>query len=200
MDTDTFTKTVVTTVLLGGAAYIVYRNRGTIMRLLNMNKRFHNEDSPIGNNDAMKRVGNAFLTYADNFEGIYEALYRAASGSLSKERIFNTFAEWNIRMNNIRKAPVCLKDWWAIIANDKEALTENELRGRMEQVLDMLFLSGIKRDNRQILTVTNETMIYYQSTDGGSWSLGQELQVESPCWYIPCTPVRILEKGYCEII
>ena len=59
---------------------------------------------------------------------------------------------------------------------------------------------GILRDEKTELVADKNTNLYYQHVDGIMFELEQRLMVESPCWYMPTNPVRIIEKGYCELI
>jgi len=59
---------------------------------------------------------------------------------------------------------------------------------------------GIIRDDRKELIVREDTSMYYQQSNGVPLNIGKQIRVESPCWYLPTTPVRVLEKGYCEIV
>lgn len=199
-DTDTGKKAFALVVILCGVAYVVYRNRATIRKFIKQYFKKNSGKNFVLVNAAMTDVCNAFITYASNFQGIFEPMFKASQGIISQERKYNTLLEWNIRMNNIKKAPACLKGWWATIIADKETLSDEELQRRASMVMKMLEASGIIRDDRQTLVAMTDTAMYYQNLDNVSWNVGQELRIESPCWYMQCSPVRILEKGYCEII
>ena len=64
----------------------------------------------------------------------------------------------------------------------------------------MIKKCGIIRDDRKELIVREDTSMYYQQSNGVPLNIGKQIRVESPCWYLPTTPVRVLEKGYCEIV
>ena len=142
-------------------------------------------------------VRKAFLLDADNFQGIYEPLYKASQGIVSVERKRNVLREWDLRMRGVNRP---LKDWWTTVAVGLDTLTDDELKRRAQQVVAMLGQCGVVRDGRTELVAEADTSMYYQNVDGKVWSVGQRLRVESPCWYINCQPVRILEKGCCEIL
>lgn len=200
MDMDTGKKAFALVVILCGATYVVYKNRVRIRKFVKRYLDKKHAKNHIFANNAMTDVCNAFIIYASNFQGIFEPMFKASQGIISKERKYNTLVEWNIRMDNISKAPVCLTGWWATVIAGKETLSDEELQCRASMVMEMLAAAGIVRDDRQTLVTMADTSMYYQSSDNLSWTVGQELRIESPCWYIPCSPVRILEKGYCEII
>lgn len=197
---STFFRFVIVAILIVGIAYLVYANRKRLSGIL----YFHREKNPKGREknkrDAMTEVYEAFLMYADNFQGLYEPLYKASQGSISQERMKNILIEWDLRMNNIRKAPISLKSWWATIISDSENIDVNELQTRANSIVQMILSAGIIRDGRHDLVASQETSLYYLNSMGEHWEKGQILRIESPCWYLPCTPVRIIEKGYCEII
>lgn len=199
-DSDAGKKAFALVIILCGVAYVVYHNRLKIRKFVRQCLKKKSQETPVLANAAMMDVCNAFIAYASNFQGVFEPMFKASQGIISKERKYNTLAEWNIRMKNINKAPACLKGWWATVVAGKETLSDEELRVRASMVMKMLITAGIVRDDRKTLEVMADTSLYYQSYDNVSWNVGQELRIESPCWYLPCSPVRILEKGYCEII
>lgn len=150
--------------------------------------------------NAVEELGKDFLRYADNFQGLYEPMHKASAGTFSHERMRNVLMEWDIRINNIGNIPISLKSWWSTIWTGNDEISDDELQGRAQRVIQMIFSSGIVRDNRTELVVEADTERFYQHSDDLIWTEGQKLRVESPCWYIQCTPVRIIEKGYCELI
>ncbi len=148
----------------------------------------------------MTEVCKAFLMYANDFQGVYEPMYQASVGAISFERMRNVLKEWNIRMGNIGQPPICLKSWWLTMVADCDTLTAKELQARCQQVIQMILASGIIRDDQTEIMAKTETGMYYQKSNNISIESGQKLRIESPCWYLPSNPVRIVEKGYCEII
>lgn len=192
-------KNVAIVAILLGTAYFAYANRNRIVRILQSGKAKHpNGRVNIGN--AMTEVCAAFLMYADSFQGIFEPLYKASVGEVSFERMKNVLNEWDIRMGNIAQSPVCLKSWWATIIAEKNNLSEKELKERLQHVMKMILLCGIVRDNRTEIEAAEDTGIYYQTSDGVRLITGHKLHIESPCWYLESSPVRVIEKGYCEIL
>lgn len=150
--------------------------------------------------NAMTEVCQAFLLYADNFQGLLETMYKASVDSISHERMKNVLMEWDIRMGNIAQSPICLRSWWATVIVGYESLTDKELQGRARSVVQMILSSGIVRDDKTEIVAVEDTGLYYQHVDGETWSVGQKLSVESPCWYLSSSPVRIIEKGYCRTL
>ena len=148
--------------------------------------------------DAMLCVCQSFLIYSDNFQGLYETMYKASIGSISFERKNNVFKEWDLRMCNIGQVPIELKSWWATIMAHCEKLTDEEIQKRAQLIVNMIFTAGIVRDGEKELIATRDTVLYYDSSDEVRWNAGQKLIVETPCWYLPSSPVRIIEKGYCK--
>lgn len=199
MDMNAF-KNLAIVAILCGTAFVLYRNREKLLvvfsgKRMDVSKK---RRTPSLSN-AMQEVCKAFLGYADNFQGLYEPLYKAARGTISQERKSNVLTEWNIRMNNISQPPIGLKSWWGTIVADWATLSDHQLQERAAQILEMIKACGIVRDDRNMLTAKSDTTLYYQNSEGKTWSVGQELVVESPCWYVQSNPVRIIEKGYCEI-
>lgn len=184
-----------------GSAYVLYRNRKTLLQLFTNRRADVNpkKDNQIISK-AMQEVCQAFIVYADNFQGLYEPLYKASQGVISQERKYNLLTEWNIRMNNIMQIPIGLKSWWTTIVANLETLSDEELQKRATLVWEMIKSSGIIRDNRKELTAEDDTSMYYQNAEGKIWEVGQKLHIDSPCWYIQSTTVRVVEKGYCDII
>lgn len=187
-------------IVLGAVFYLAYINRDRIKRFIiaEQDERPNRKESQVG--DAMAELGQAFLMYADNFQGLYEPIYKASIGAISQERIRNVLMEWDIRMGNISQAPICLKSWWSTVSVGMESLAREELIDRAQRIIQMIHMCGIIRDNKKELVAVDDTNMFYQNDDGVMWSIGQKLRVESPCWYIQCTPVRVIEKGYCELI
>ena len=183
-----------------GVAYLMYKNRDVLFKQRKLSYDSRNKKNKNSTTDAMAVVCDAFLTYADNFQGLFEPIYQASVNTISYERKKNVLVEWNIRMGGIGAAPVCLIRWWETIVKDLESLPDMELKKRAQNVVQMIGSCGIIRDNRLELTASERTPIYYQQVEGFSWEIGQQLRVESPCWYVPSSPVRIIEKGYIEII
>lgn len=183
-----------------GVAYLMYKNRDVLFKQRKLSYDSRNKKNKNSTTDAMAVVCDAFLTYADNFQGLFEPIYKASVNTISYERKKNVLVEWDIRMGGIGAAPVCLIRWWETIVKDLESLPDKELKKRAQNVVQMIESCGIIRDNRLELTASEQTPIYYQQVEGFSWEIGQQLRVETPCWYVPSSPVRIIEKGYIEII
>lgn len=182
-----------------GSIYVLYLNRDSIIQTLrnkhtNMTKK---RSKPLSN--AMMEVCQAFIAYADYFEGLYEPLFLASQGIISRERKYNLLAEWNIRMNNISQIPIVLKSWWNTIIANLDKLSDEDLQDRAILIVKMLIACEIKRDSQKELIARNDTTMFYQNTEGKTWNVGQKLLVESPCWYIRTNPARVIEKGYCTI-
>ena len=198
MDMSTV-KNVVVVALMLGTAYVAYTNRKRLSNLLfGKNKKPKKREKEIGN--AMKEVCQAFLMYADNFQGLFETMYKASVGSISCERMRNVLQEWDIRMENIAQAPIGLRSWWATVIADFDNLSDEELRERAKRIVQMVLSSGVIRDERKEIVAEQDTTMYYQNSEEGEWDMGQQLHIESPCWYLPTSPARIIEKGYCVII
>lgn len=147
--------------------------------------------------EVSSEVCHAFLMYADNFRGLYETVHKASTGKISLERMQNVFTEWNIRMDNIPNMSTPLKCWWEDVFDGQKPLNKEELQLHLQGIVQMIESCGIIRDDRKELVVQEDTSLYYQSIDDEAWSIGQTRSVETPCWYLPCQPVRVLEKGYC---
>ena len=195
-------KNIVTAAVVIGGVYLVYANRKRLQNLFGTRKN-NTVNGRVGGNDIvdpMSGVYKNFILYADIFQGLYEPMFKASVGSISQERIKNVFAEWNIRMKGIKNISIELRGWWSTIIDDKITLTSNELQKRAEQVVNMIENCCILRDERSELVADNNTNLYYQHVDGIMFEQGQKLRVESPCWYMPTNPVRIIEKGYCEFL
>lgn len=199
-------KTLAISVIALGGACAAYFYRDRIAELITPKGDGKPQGKRPGNNrqgrpaDALEEVCKAFSPYAENFEGLYEKLYKASEGLIPSERKRNVLTEWDIRMGNIGNAPACLKQWWMTVVADKDTLSDESLQDRAKRVLEMLHGCKIIRDDRKELTATGDTTRYYQCADGETWSVGQTLRVTVPCWYLPVSPTRILEKGYCEIL
>ena len=103
-------------------------------------------------------------------------------------------------MKGIKNIPIELRGWWSTIIDEKVILNADELQKRAGQVVSMIENCGILRDEKTELVADKNTNLYYQHVDGIMFELEQRLMVESPCWYMPTNPVRIIEKGYCELI
>lgn len=199
MDMSTAKNVVIVAVLLG-TAYLAYANRGRLLGILRPERTKKPKRRETGTRNAMTEVCKAFLMYANDFQGVYEPMYQASVGAISFERMRNVLKEWNIRMGNIGQPPICLKSWWLTMVADCDMLTAKELQARCQQVIQMILASGIIRDDQTEIMAKTETGMYYQESNNSSIESGQRLRVESPCWYLPSNPVRIVEKGYCEII
>ena len=201
MEMSTIRNIMTATVVIAGAC-LVYANRKQLQNLFGTRKT-NTVKGRAGSNDVvdpMSGVYKNFILYADIFQGLYEPMFKASVGSISQERIINVFAEWDIRMKGIKNIPIELRGWWSTIIDDKITLTSNELQKRAEQVVNMIENCGILRDGNSELIADNNTNLYYQHVDGIMFEQGQKLRVESPCWYLPTNPVRIIEKGYCELL
>lgn len=192
-------KNVAIVALVLGTAYIAYTNRKRLLNFLSgRNEKPRKREKETSN--AMKEVCQAFLMYADNFQGLFETMYKASVGSISHERTRNILREWDIRMGNITQAPIGLTSWWATVIVDDDKLTDKELQNRAQGVVQMILSCGIVRDDRTEFMAVEDTGMYYQRIDGDKWNVGQKLCVESPSWYLPSNPVRIIEKGYCRTL
>lgn len=175
----------------------VYRKRYMAMR----STRAHDKEKENDVNAiAIADVCSEFILFADIFRGIYEPMYKASKGMISHERIKNTFLEWNIRIESINKRYERLRCWLTAITEGIENLSMEELQGRALQIMDMIGQCGIRRDNRTELICDEDTGMYYDTHNESIMKCGKRLRVESPSWYINSTPVRIIEKGYCETI
>lgn len=200
MEMSTIKNVVITAVALGGV-FLLYMNRKHFLGKQSLPKGNRNKVfSEAQSDDAMTCVYKAYLMYADNFQGLYEPMYKASIGAISQERVMNVLREWNIRMSRIINIPIELKGWWSTIIADIDVLPYSELQMRSREIIKMIEGCGIVRDNRSEFIADNDTNQYYQNDDCGKFVTGQKLRVETPCWYLPCNPVRIIEKGYCEIL
>lgn len=191
---------IVIVILLSGTAYLVYVNRNHLLKILQPShkKKLKSSDRNTGN--AMIEVCQDFLMYADSFQGIFETMYKASLGVISHERLCNVLKEWDIRMGNIGQAPFCLKSWWATVITDCETLSNKELQERAQLVIQMIQLCNIIRDDQIEIVAKDDTNLYYQDSSGNQFESGQKLRIESPCWYLNGNPIRIIDKGYCEIV
>lgn len=197
MDMST-AKNVVIVALLLGTAYLAYVNRKQLLRILRPQQEKKPKRRETGN--AMTEVCQAFLIYADNFQGLLETMFKASVGAISEERTRNVLREWDIRMKNIAQTPIGLKSWWSTVIIDCETLTDKELQGRARQIIQMILSCGIVRDEQTEIVAQEDTCLFYENSDGSKLVTGQKLSIESPCWYLPGNPARIIEKGYCEMI
>ena len=197
MDMSTVRNVAILAFLLG-SAYLAYMNRDRLLRFLisKQEKKPKRKEKP---RDAMKEVCETFLLYADNFQGLFEPMYKVSIGTISMERMRNVLKEWDIRMGGIVQAPICLRSWWATVITNIDTLSMDELQNRSKLVVEMIHACGIVRDSQTELVAKENTGLYYQHADGKQLVVGQTVRVESPCWYLPVSPVRIIEKGYCEI-
>ena len=193
-------KNVVIVAVLLGTAYLAYTNRERLLGILRPERKKKPERREMGTRNAMTEVCQAFLMYANDFQGVYEPMYQASVGAISFERMRNVLKEWNIRMGNIGQPPISLKSWWSTMVADCDTLSAKELQGRCQQVVQMIQAGGIIRDGQTEIVAKTDTGMYYQESNNSSIESGQRLRVESPCWYLASNPVRIVEKGYCEII
>ena len=191
-------KNVVIVALLLGTAYLAYVNRKQLLRILRPQQEKKPKRRETGN--AMTEVCQAFLIYADNFQGLLETMFKASVGAISEERTRNVLREWDIRMKNIAQTPIGLKSWWSTVIIDCETLTDKELQGRARQIIQMILSCGIVRDEQTEIVAQEDTCLFYENSDGSKLVTGQKLSIESPCWYLPGNPARIIEKGYCEMI
>jgi len=187
-------------VLLSGILCYVYVNRKKLIALI---RSFRDEKSqlipPIRQITASEE-GKAFIFYADNFQGLYETLYKASQGVISAERMKNVLTEWDIRMGNISQAPASLSQWWSTLIAGYDSSTGEELQSRAQLIFQMIQSSGIVRDEKKEFIAADDITMYYQTLEGSLLTPGQKIRVESPCWFLPGNPVRIIEKGLCEIL
>ena len=199
MDMST-AKNVAIVALLLGTAYLAYVNRKQLLRILRPQQEKKPKRSARETGSAMTEVCQAFLMYADNFQGLLETMYKASVGAISEERKRNVLSEWDIRMKNIAQIPIGMKSWWSTVIADSETLTDKTLQERAQQVIQMILSCGIVRDEKTEMVSQEETCMYYENSDGSQLVAGQKMRIESPCWYLPGNPVRIIEKGYCVMI
>ena len=200
MDMSTIKNILSATVLLGGAC-LVYANKDKLFRRFISHKPEEDKSSQEkGGTGVLKEVCQSFIMYSDVFQGLYEPMFKASLGRLSFERMRNVLTEWDIRVKSIGNAPVSLCEWWATVVADIDVLPNKEMQARAVMTMQMIDNCGIVRDNKTDFVADDETCRYYQHVDGLIFETGQKLRVESPCWFMPTQPVRIIEKGYCEIL
>ncbi len=200
MDMSTIKNILSATVLLGGAC-LVYANKDKLFRRFISHKPEEDKSSQEkGGTGVLKEVCQSFIMYSDVFQGLYEPMFKASLGRLSFERMRNVLTEWDIRVKSIGNAPVSLCEWWATVVADIDVLPNKEMQARAVMTMQMIDNCGIVRDNKTDFVADDETCRYYQHVDGLIFKTGQKLRVESPCWFMPTQPVRIIEKGYCEIL
>ena len=197
MDMSTVKNVAIVAVLLG-TAYLAYVNRKQLLRILRPQQEKKPRRRETGN--AMTEVCQAFLMFADNFQGLLETMYKASVGAISEERKRNVLREWNIRMKNVAQAPIGLKSWWSTVIANCEILSDKELQERAQQIVQMIQSCGVVRDDQTEMVAQEDTSMYYENSDESKLVAGQKLRIESPCWYLPGNPVRIIEKGFCEMM
>jgi len=182
-------------IVICGSAYYLYVNRRQIKKKLKGLRS--KEHYIIALRHADDQVFNAFLPYANDFDGLYEPLFKGAKGLRNKERMLNTINEWSLRIQKVCCTSPELNSWWNVVVANLDSLDEKAIQARMGMIADLLQNGGIVRDNRSELVADDETSLYYMEVDDEVWSVGDKLKVDSPCWYLPTTPPRIIEKGYC---
>jgi len=182
-------------IVICGSAYYLYVNRRQIKKKLKGLRS--KEHYIIALRHADDQVFNAFLPYANDFAGLYEPLFKGAKGLRNKERMLNTINEWSLRIQKVCRTSPELNSWWNVVVANLDSLDEKAIQARMGMIADLLQNGGIVRDNRSELVADDETSLYYMEVDDEVWSVGDKLKVDSPCWYLPTTPPRIIEKGYC---
>lgn len=187
-------------VLLSGIICCVYLNRKKLIALIRSFRDEKVQPKPPIRLITASEEGKAFIFYADNFQGLYETLYKASQGVISVERMKNVLTEWDIRMGNISQAPACLSQWWSTLIAGYESSTGEDLQSRARRVFQMIQSSGIVRDEKKEFIAADDITMYYQTLEGALLTPGQKVRVESPCWFLPGNPVRIIEKGLCEIL
>ena len=183
------------TIVICGSAYYLYANRRQLKKKLK--SLCSKKHDIIALSHADVQVFNAFLPYANDFDGLYEHLFKGAKGLRNKERMLNTINEWSLRIKKVCRTSPELNGWWDVVVANLETLDEKAIQARMGMITDMLQNGGIVRDKRSELIADEETSLYYMEVDDEVWSVGDKLKVDSPCWYLPTTPPRIIEKGYC---
>ncbi len=199
MDMSTAKNVTIAVILVGTALYL-YSNKDRLFGVVSNRRNVTPSRRSKPLSPAMQELCNAFIMYASSFQGLYEPLFKASIGALSHERMRNLFTEWDIRMNGIAHIPICLKSWWATIVPDNENMSDEALQKRAQLFVQLIRLCGIVRDDKTEIVAKEDTGMYYQRSDGEELIAGQKLRVESPCWYLPSNPVRVIEKGYCEIL
>ena len=200
MEMNVIRNVAIAVAALGGVCLLYVNRKRLAGRFAPFNGRESGSRQERLNGDSMIEVCEAFLMYADGFQGLYEPLYKASMGKISLERMKNVFAEWDIRMGRIRNIPIVLRGWWTTIVANKDVLSYEELQERLQKVVQMIEGCGIVRDKQSELIAKADTNLYYQHDEDIRFEAGQKLRVESPCWYLPSNPVRIIEKGYAEIL
>ena len=182
-------------IVVCGSAYYLYVNRKHLKKKL---KGLCSEEHQfVSLCHADEQVFNAFLPYANEFDGLYEPLFKGAKGLRNKERMLNTINEWSLRIKKVCRTSPELNSWWDSIVAHIDTLDEKAIQARMGMITDFLQNVGIVRDSRSELIADEETSLYYMEVDDEVWSVGDKLYIDSPCWYLPTTPPRIIEKGYC---
>lgn len=186
--------------LLLAIVYLAYVNRKWLLNLILPKKNKEPEGKAKKTWNAMTDVSESFLLYADSFQGLFGTMYKASVDAISYERKRNVLMEWDIRMGSQTQVPIGLKSWWSTVIANIDTSSDKELQDSAQSVIEMIRLSGIVRDKQTEIVAAENTGIYYQHSEGAKWNVGQKLRIESPCWYLPSNPVRIIEKGYCEIL
>lgn len=141
-----------------------------------------------------------FEPHAENFEGLFEPIVKIVNNTFSKERIVNTLEEWDIRISNLPGNNTEIKKWWENeIYNGTpfNSVSRKSLIKKTKKIQHFLLGNGVIRDNRTNFTATSDMNIYYQTNDLEDLEIGEEYTIETPCWYIPYSPDRVIEQGYC---
>ena len=134
-------------------------------------------ENPVEKEVDLAAAKEQFIISQDKFSGIYENLYQSVDRQAKGESF--DISDWSARMDSLSGCPD-LQAFWADSQQD------------LGKVLSFFESCGVKRDDREVLTVDESTRYHYVDIDGGELKPGATYRILLPVWH---NGAQVLGKG-----
>ncbi len=177
------------------AGYAIGKNYKGIKRILRHYLKI-SEKGPVdqceSQESGMTQVATSFAQKASSFSGCFEPLYRASMDArLDLDKACSILQEWNIRLS---KSDEPIFAWWKSIYTYDNP--EN-CRRTIRQILEMVRLSGVIRDQQEEFVVDNSSRLAYLDWQDAFLEEGITVKVISAAWF---KDSHCIEQGIVKLI
>jgi hypothetical protein len=156
---------------------------------------------PISTTAAHVEVLNGLSPVAGNFNGLYGALRKVASGQVNGRTGYNVIRDWERRIQQTRTA--FLNSAWSELVLSTigttfvtdQTLSDQSISAVAKGWLDQLTKWGVRADLRSRFCIDEEACARYHFE--GDYELGDTAVPELPCWTLG---EQVVERGLAEVI
>ncbi len=153
-------------------------------------EKIEKEQEKIKNSDTRRAIAQDI---ADNIELFAQLLEPLNAIKENKVRVKSGIIfDWEMRIQSLLGDPP-IKSYWRNNFNNYEIWTDEKHMEKADELLSMLQLVGIVRDNVKEVVIDRETLEFYSAQSehmNNDFNIGETAVVVRPCWKINGRPAR----------